>query len=225
VRIQRSHRSDEPIARSIDLSPTLVQHMSSSSSSRYNATAERIFEACLQIVMQDGREKLTLSRVQSASGISMPTISKYFPKRRALVQGLCEWQFSATARAIESVCLAQHGQPLRSMIRALVDACWTARFDRPGKSRVLFQLAGELDDCTLNARLARRVEHAATIMLEAASDASFDNPTLVSLTWVTVLFGMTKGIIERDLPLELLADTHQHVERMCLAYVESAARS
>lgn len=62
-------------------------------------------------------------------------------------------------------------------------------------------------------------------MLLTASDVVFSNLSLTSLTLLTALFGAVRGIIERDLPSEILPDIHGELTRMCLAYLEAVSTS
>jgi AcrR family transcriptional regulator len=91
---------------------------------------DAIFEATLQVLIADGTQRLTTTRVAERAGVSVGTMYQYFPNKRSLVYALNERYLNALADRIEAMCASRKGEPIVSMVEALVDTYWHAKNDR-----------------------------------------------------------------------------------------------
>src|SRR5262245_8989070 len=55
-------------------------------------TRERILEATLEVLARSGPRKLSLSEVAAAAGVSRPTLYRWFPSKRALLQAFGRYE-------------------------------------------------------------------------------------------------------------------------------------
>ncbi|KAA0594919.1 AcrR family transcriptional regulator [Azospirillum lipoferum] len=194
---------------------------------RAAATVDAIFEATIQVLVADGPDRLTTTRVAERAGVSVGTMYQYFPHKQALFYAVNERYLSALAERVEGAARAQHGAPVSEMVKAIVTTYWTVKTERPEVTRALYRSVVELDNESLIEAFAQRVDTATAAMLATAPDAAFADLRTVNLTLLTTIFGAVRSVFERDLPpLEAHAVQHQLI-LMCVAYlaaVKSAPR-
>ena len=53
-------------------------------------TLDAIFEATLQVLIAEGPQRLTTTRVAQRAGVSVGTMYQYFPQKQALIYALNE---------------------------------------------------------------------------------------------------------------------------------------
>lgn len=188
---------------------------------RSKATIEAIFEASIQLLLTEGLQRLTTTRVAERAGVSVGTMYQYFPHKQALLYGLNERYLRRLAERIESLCMEQRGQRLESMVGALINTYWHAKTERADVTRVLYRTAVELDNEALIDAFATRVDAATTAMIRSAEDASFTDAPSVNLTLVTVIFGTIRNAFERNLRPREIEKLRGEVQRMCIAYLRS----
>jgi len=189
--------------------------------SRAKATLDAIFEASIQVLLGDGPQRLTTTRVAERAGVSVGTMYQYFPHKQALIYALNERYLEMLAERVEAACRVQHGAPLGRMVEALVSTYWAAKTERPEVTRVLYQTVVEMDNRALIEAFGARADAATAAMLASASDAVFVDLRTVTLTFLTTLFGTVRNLFERDLPAQDAAAVLGQLKLMCGAYLES----
>ncbi|MGV7206986.1 TetR/AcrR family transcriptional regulator [Oxalobacteraceae bacterium A2-2] len=192
---------------------------------RAKATLDAIFEATIQVLLTDGQQRLTTTRVSERAGVSVGTMYQYFPHKSALIYALNGRYLEVLAEKVEQVCFAQRGASVERMVAALVSTYWSVKMERPEVTRVLYQTVVEMDNRPLIAEFARRVDAATAAMLASASDAVFVDLPTVTLTLLTTVFGTVRNVFERELsPSDANAVLGQLVV-MCLAYLTCVSRA
>ena len=190
---------------------------------RAAVTLDAIFEATIQLLVAEGMQRLTTTRVAQRAGVSVGTMYQYFPHKQALIYALNERYLEVLAARIEGTCRAQECAPLDQMVEALVDTYWRAKTEQPEVTRALYRSGIEIDNEALIAAFATRVDAATTAMLASASDASFTDVQSVNLTLVTVVFGTVRNAFERNLSKSAADELHRQLILLCRSYVRAAA--
>jgi len=185
------------------------------------ATVDAIFEATIQLLVTDGPERLTTTRVAERAGVSVGTMYQYFPHKEALFYALNERYLEALAETVENACKAQLGAPIEQMIEALVTTYWDAKTERPEVTRALYRSVVALDNEPLIEGFSRRVDAATAAMFASAPDAEFADLHTVNLTLLTTIFGTVRSVFERNLPSAEARAVHRQLVLMCLAYLEA----
>lgn len=191
---------------------------------RAAVTLDAIFEATIQLLVADGPQRLTTTRVSRRAGVSVGTMYQYFPHKQALIYALNERYLEALAARIEIMCHAHHGKPLDVMIEALIDTYWRAKTERADVTRALYRSAVELDNEALIEMFATRVDAATRVMLASAPGATFADLETVNLTLLTVIFGTVRNAFERSLTPAAASALHRQLIAMCRAYLEAATK-
>lgn len=190
---------------------------------RSRVTLDAIFEATVQVLVADGIQRLTTTRVAKRTGVSVGTMYQDFPHKDALIYALNERYLEILAEKIEATCLAQSGTTTDQMVEALIETYWKAKTERPEVTQALYRSAVEIDNEALIAAFAERVDTATRVMLESASDATFSDLQLVNLTLVTVIFGTIRNAFERNLDAAAADGVYRQLILLCRTYVRAAA--
>ena len=192
---------------------------------RATATVDAIYEATIQVLLSDGPQRLTTTRVAERAGVSVGTMYQYFPQKRALIHALNERYLENLADRIEATCRQQHGASAGMMVVALIETYWQAKTERPEVTHALYRSVADLDNSALIESFAQRVDSATIRMLESASDSRFEDVAMVNRTLVTTIFGAVRNAFERQLADQEAAGVMQQLALMCRAYLEAVSET
>lgn len=184
-------------------------------------TVEAIFEATIQVLLREGTHRLTTTRVAERAGVSVGTMYQYFPHKQALIYALNERYLDMVAERVEAACRAQHGTTAKAMVEALVTAYWEAKTERSDVTRALYRSVVELDNETLIDAFSRRMDAATIAMLKSAPSANYANIDLVNVTLLSVIFGTTRNVFERNLTGAEQEAIRDQLMTMCHSYLEN----
>lgn len=186
---------------------------------RAKATLDAIFEASIQVLLSDGPQRLTTTRVATRAGVSVGTMYQYFPHKQALIHALNERYLEVLAERVEAACRARHGATIADMVDALVSTYWQAKTERPEVTRVLYQTVVEMDNRSLIATFAQRVDGATAAMLASACDGVFVDLRTVTLALLATVFGTVRNVFERELAGPEAEAVLGQLVLMCRAYL------
>jgi AcrR family transcriptional regulator len=187
--------------------------------SRSAATVLAIFEATIQVLLKQGFEQLTTTRVADRAGVSVGTLYQYFPNKNALLLAVLGRYLDAIASSIEQACRVRHGSTLRCMVAALCDAFIHAKTRRLDVSKALMQPAAKLGGDALRQQAARRVRRAVLDMLATTTDRQFGDLQMPAMVVTTAAMGPVHEAIGQGAgPPELLA-LRQALEELCMGYL------
>jgi AcrR family transcriptional regulator len=187
---------------------------------RASATLEAIFEATIQVLVAEGPQRLTTTRVAQRAGVSVGTIYQYFPHKRALFYAINERYLDHLAATVERSCKAQHGGLIADMIEALIASYWSVKMERPEATRALYHSTVEFDNKALVKAFSQRMNALTTAMFTTASDTAFHDVDIVNLTLLATTFGAVRAIFERGLSFSEARAVREHLILMCIAYVK-----
>ena len=189
---------------------------------RAQATLDAIYEATIQVLLADGPQVLTTTRVAERAGVSVGTMYQYFPHKQSLIYALNERYLDVLAGKVEDTCRDNHGTSIGQMVQALIATYWEAKTERAEVTRALYRSVVELDNETLIEAFARRVDAATAAMLASAAGAAFADLPTVNLTLLATIFGTVRSVFERNLPREAAEAVRRQLVLMCQAYLQSA---
>ena len=190
--------------------------------SRAVITVEAIFEATIQVLLREGLQRLTTTRVAERAGVSVGTLYQYFPHKKALLYALNERYLDLVAERVEAACLECRGSTTEAMVEALVTAYWQAKTERSEVTRALYRSAVELDNEALISAFARRMDAATMAMLESAPGAIYTDIRLINVTLLSVVFGTVRNVFERNLKASEQSAIRQELVTMCLSYLRTS---
>src|SRR5690348_17236365 len=79
---------------------------------RSAATIEAIFEATIQVLLDEGAARLTTTRVAERAGVSVGTMYQYFPHKQSLLHAVLARHLEEVTLTVEAACHRASGRPL-----------------------------------------------------------------------------------------------------------------
>ena len=190
---------------------------------RSEATVGAIFQSTIQVLLTDGVQRLTTTRVAERAGVSVGTMYQYFPHKQALLFAVLRRQLGAVADAVETACEALHGEPLATMAEGLVEAFVNAKTANAEGSRALYRVAAELDTVDLVAGYSERLRKAVVGLLASAPDAAFEDADAVVFTLLAAFGGAVRSTFEREATPSTWRTLRTQLALMSRAYLREAA--
>src|SRR5712672_2430629 len=86
---------------------------------RAAVTVGAISEATIQILLKQGVNRLTTTRVAERAGVSVGTLYQYYPNKQSLLFAALAEHLDNVAAAVEAACERAHHQSLSDMIGAV----------------------------------------------------------------------------------------------------------
>src|SRR4051794_18139069 len=108
---------------------------------RSTLTVEAISEATIQVLLSQGTDRLTTTRVAERAGVSVGTLYQYYPNKQSLLFAVLEDHLDQVAAAVEDACLRGRGQPLAVMVKQVTEAFVDAKMRRADISTALYRIA------------------------------------------------------------------------------------
>ncbi len=190
---------------------------------RSEVTIDAVFQASIQVLLADGLQGLTTTRVAGRAGVSVGTLYQYFPNKHALLYAVLEQHLTRVSLAVGAAALSVQGQPLASMVAAVVDAFVRAKTANVDEARALYAVASELDTADLVKDVAQRGRDLLAALLETAPGVRFEAPALTAFMLVGAMVGTTRAMLDEGATTEMLAALPGQLTSMCLGYLQREA--
>lgn len=107
---------------------------------------EAILEAAVRVLVREGYEGATTSRIAEVSGYGVGSLYDYFPNKEALVAALIERHAEGMVSVVESTFRAHSGSPLPVAVRAWVESGIEAHLASPELHKVLVEQVPRVGD-------------------------------------------------------------------------------
>lgn len=186
---------------------------------RAAVTVEAIGEATIQVLLAEGIERLTTTRVAARAGVSVGTLYQYYPNKEALLFALLERHLTHVAEALEGTCRELHGRPLKGMVEAVVEAFVDAKMVRADISMALYAIAANLGGDVVSKRLSGRGRRALVAMLKTAPQARFEDPEFTVTMLFAAMAGTTRMVLEGGATPKRVRMLRVELVRMCMGYL------
>lgn len=190
---------------------------------RSEATVDAIFEATVQVLLAEGAQRLTTTRVAARAGVSVGTMYQYFPHKQALLYAVLRRHLDTVAQAVEAACARSHGHPVATVAGSLVAAYVDAKTANLEASRALYLVSAEFDVSGLVNDASKRILEATATALDRSPDAEFDDLPAVAFAVTAALAGAVRVAFERSPTPFTLWSLRAELVTMCQAYLQAAA--
>ena len=184
---------------------------------------DAVFEATIQVLLSDGPQRLTTTRVADRAGVSVGTLYQYYPNKQALLYAVLQRHLARVGDAVEAAARSTHHAPLATMVAAVVEAFVRGKTERVDEARALYGIASELNSLELVKAVGKRSRAAISAMLATASDARFDDLALTTFMFSSAMVGPARAMLEGGAPPKMLRALRGQLESLCLAYLEREA--
>jgi AcrR family transcriptional regulator len=185
---------------------------------RSTVTAEAISEATIQVLLTEGPDRLTTTRVALRAGVSVGTLYQYFPNKHSLLFTVLEQHLRHVADAVENACQRNHGQQVSTMIESVVQAFADAKMKRSDVSMATGREAAALVN-----KIGKRGRIALASMLATASDAQFADLPFTCLMLVSAMSSATRAVLEARSSPRMLGLLQKQLVLLCQGFLMNVA--
>jgi AcrR family transcriptional regulator len=192
---------------------------------RSTATVEAIYEATIQVLLSEGADRLTTTRVAERAGVSVGTLYQYYPNKQSLLFAVLEGHMNKVAEAVEAACERARGRPMAEVVQDVVEAFVDAKMKRTDISTALYRIAAEVDGPTLVRRAIQRSLKALEAALKTAPDAVLHHEKFTIQMLFGAMAGTTKSVLEAGASPAMVQNLRHHLVLLCQSYVAAAAHA
>ena len=182
-------------------------------------------DACIQVLLDEGLERLTTTRVAARAGVSVGSVYQYFPNKQSLLAAVLERHLLAVVEAVETACTDAKGQSTAHMADALVEAFMAAKFHNPAASRALYAVAAEIGGAAFVMHLTQRSQLALCDMLATACDRQFSDMVATSFVLCTALIGPVQGLLASNATTATVDGVRVQLVAMVSAYLQAVSHA
>ena len=189
---------------------------------RSAVTLEAISEATIQVLLAQGLDRLTTTRVAERAGVSVGTLYQYYPNKQALLYAVLEAHLTNLAKAVENTCKANRGAPVKTLVAAVVTAFVDSKMMRVDVSTALYAAAAEIGGTAVVQRVSKRAKQAFAAALAEASGRNISDIEFVALMLYAAMAGATRAVLEAGASPRMVSRLRKELQVLCQAYVATA---
>lgn len=189
---------------------------------RAEATVGAIFEATIQVLLSQGAEHLTTTRVADRAGVSVGTLYQYFPHKQALLFAVFEAHMNRVTGEVETASQLARGKPLNEMIRQVVEAFVDAKMKRSDISVALYCVSAEVGGHAVVKRVTQRSRKAIEAMLQTAPDVELSPDRFAIDMMLAAISGVMRSALESGGSPATVRKLKEHLVLLCQTYMAAA---
>jgi AcrR family transcriptional regulator len=186
---------------------------------RATVTVEAISEATIQVLLSQGVERLTTTRVADRAGVSVGTLYQYFPNKRSLLFAVLEDHLEKVTEEVEDACEHARCKPLAEMIKEVVEAFVDAKIARADISVALYKVAPDVGGLALVKRVTQRMRKAIVRTLESAPGAQTAPDEFAIQMMLAAMSGAMRSVLETGGSPALMLKLREHLVVLCQSYI------
>lgn len=189
---------------------------------RATVTVEAICEATIQVLLTNGADRLTTTRVAARAGVSVGTLYQYYPNKRSLLFAVFEDHLDKVSRAVEVACEEVCRKPMSEMIRKIVEAYVDVKMQRADISVALYKVAPDVGGPALLKRTGQRLGKAIESMLLTAPDLKVSPDRFAIEMMLSSMSGAMRSALEADASPAVFRKIREHLVLLCQSYMTAA---
>jgi AcrR family transcriptional regulator len=189
---------------------------------RSAVTVEAISEAAVQVLLSQGAERFTTTRVAERAGVSVGTLYQYYANKQSLLYAVLEHHMNHVAARVEAACESARHKPLAEMIRETVEAFVDAKMERADISVALYQVSAEVGGPALIQRVSQRSRKALEAMLETAPDTKSPPDKLAIDIMLAAMAGVMRSLLETGPAPDTVHTLREQLVLLCQSYMMAA---
>ena len=188
---------------------------------RAAVTVGAIAEATIQVLLSDGAERLTTTRVAERAGVSVGTQYQYYPNKQSLLFAVLADHLDAVAAAVETACTQARHRPLADILRTVVEAYVDAKIARIDISLALYQCAADVGGPALVKRFGLRSRKALEEVLDTAPEAKAPPDKFAIEMMFAAMAGATRHVLESGASPAMRVSLRRHLVVLCQSYMSA----
>lgn len=190
---------------------------------RSAVTLAAIGEAAIQVLLAEGLERTTTTRVAARAGVSVGSLYQYFPDKRSLLAAVLAQHLTHVAMAVERSCAEHRGGKVADMAQALVHAYVGAKLEHARASQALYAIAAEHGGAERVEMARERMLAAVSGMLATAGDRDFDDPSRYAAILLGAIAGPVRNLLESNRHVMPGDDLKEELVTLARAYLLAAS--
>lgn len=177
--------------------PPLV-HRKKPLQARSAVTVAAIGEAAIEVLLAEGIERTTTTRVAARAGVSVGSLYQYFPDKHSLLAAVLAQHLTHVAIAVERSCTEHRGGKVDDMAQGLVHAYVGAKLEHARASQALYAIAAEHNGAERVEMARERMLAAVSGMLATAGDRDFTDPSRHAAILLGAIAGPVRNLLESN---------------------------
>ncbi len=164
---------------------------------RSKATVEAILEGTIRVLLDEGFETLTTTRVAKVAGVGVGTLYQYFPAKESLLFALLEREMTTLETELLGTLVATESQSLEARITATIDALVRHKKAHAELSVVLQAHMPRFNGIRVVRATVRRIVSAFAVVIRPSLAARMDDAEvqLVAMMIATAVQGAIDGAL------------------------------
>lgn len=185
---------------------------------RSEATVRAIYDAAVQVLLENGEGRFTTVRVAKRAGVSVGTLYQYFPNKQALLLAVLEEHMARLAQAMEEVSAAHRFQPLETVLDALVHVYVDAKLSDRNTAVALYRISLSMGGYARLDEIRKRCQAAITAALQTANlPASADLRYMARMIYLAMT-GAIRGDLEGKASFTTVRKLKEHLVKLVIGY-------
>ena len=189
---------------------------------RAAVTVEAISGATIQVLLSQGADRLTTTRVAERAGVSVGTLYQYYPNKESLLFAVLEDHLDKVTAAVETACEQASHKPLSEMIRTVVEAFVDAKMERTDISVALYQIAANVGGPALIKNAGQRQRKALEAMFQTAPDTESQPDRFAIDMMCSAMAGAMRSVLEAGPSPAMVRKLREHLVLLCQSYMAAA---
>ena len=187
-------------------------------------TVDAILSATIQVLLAEGQERLTTTRVAYRAGVSVGTLYQYFPNKKALLRAVLERHLDEVVSSIERACREYRSCSLDEMASGVITAFLEAKMKSVRTSAALYAVAADVDGNRIAREAGRRTCDALASMLASGTAELATEPMRLAELLHGAMTGIARRLIESPTPHKLHESYRAELIRLVSAYLNASTR-
>lgn len=184
-------------------------------------TVDAILEATIQVLLAEGKERLTTTQVAHRAGVSVGTLYQYFPNKRALLQASLKRHMESVSRAMQEACEQNRSKSLLEMGSALIAAFLEAKMRDIQASVTLYAVSSDVDGAAISKAASARTRHLVAGLLATARETLTKDPEVVASVVLAALNGVARRVLEAKNPVREIESLREELVVLVHAYLRT----
>ncbi|MFT4114468.1 TetR/AcrR family transcriptional regulator [Silvibacterium sp.] len=188
---------------------------------RSTASVDAILEATLQVLLREGREGLTTTRVAMRAGVSVGSLYQYFPNKSSLLQAVLRAHLERTYGATVAAGEKYRGLPLRAMGKGLLADFLAMKFEHIEASLALYQISDDVEGAKIARAIGQQSVAAVAAMLRSSCEPLTTDATSVASMILAAIAGVSRRMLESEDPHTARQELERELRVMVMAYLDA----
>jgi AcrR family transcriptional regulator len=182
-------------------------------------TVEAISEATIQVLLSQGTDRFTTTRVAERAGVSVGTLYQYYPNKQSLLFAVLEDHLDKVSSAVEAACERARGKPVAEMVKDVVEAFVDVKMERTDISTALYGIAADVGGPALVKKTGQRSRKALEAMLGTSPDVLLRPDRFAIQTMFAAMAGTTRSVLEAGASPAMVRNLRVHLVLLCQSYM------